>query len=80
MDRLGGKGLSFRRRELFSQLIDTMSQTSAKAPLVMIVEDDPLQRMLTVELVEDAGFVALEASDADEAVALLESRTISLEL
>jgi len=76
MDRSGGKDLSARRRELFSQLIDTMSQTFPKAPaVVLIVEDDPLQRMLAVKLVEDTGFVALEASDADEAVALLESRT-----
>ena len=53
-----------------------MSGTSHKAPLiVLIVEDDSLQRMLAVAVVEDAGFVALEASDADEAVALLESRT-----
>jgi CheY-like chemotaxis protein len=43
-------------------------------PVVLIVEDEPLLRMLAVELVEEAGFVALEAADADEAVALLESR------
>jgi two-component system, response regulator PdtaR len=38
------------------------------------VEDDPLLRMLAVDLIGDAGFVALEAGDADEAVSLLESR------
>jgi two-component system, response regulator PdtaR len=43
-------------------------------PVVLIVEDEPLLRMLAVEVVEEAGFVALEAGDADEAVALLESR------
>jgi CheY-like chemotaxis protein len=43
-------------------------------PVVLIVEDDPLLRMLAVEVIEEAGFVALEAGDADEAVALLESR------
>lgn len=43
-------------------------------PVVLIVEDDPLLRMLAVEVVEEAGFVALEAGNADEAVALLESR------
>jgi CheY-like chemotaxis protein len=31
--------------------------------------------MLAVEVVEEAGFVALGAADADEAVALLESRS-----
>lgn len=30
--------------------------------------------MLAVDVVEEAGFVALEAGDADEAVALLEAR------
>jgi CheY-like chemotaxis protein len=39
------------------------------------VEDDPLLRMLAVEVVEEAGFIAIEARDADEAVVLLESRT-----
>jgi CheY-like chemotaxis protein len=38
------------------------------------VEDDPLLRLLAVEVVEEAGLVAIEAGDADEAVALLESR------
>jgi CheY-like chemotaxis protein len=31
--------------------------------------------MLAVEVVEEAGFVALEAADADEAVVLLEARS-----
>ena len=44
-------------------------------PVVLVVEDDPLLRILAVEVVEEAGFTAIEASDADEAVALLESRT-----
>jgi two-component system, response regulator PdtaR len=43
-------------------------------PVVLVVEDEPLLRMMAVEVVEEAGFVALEAANADEAVALLESR------
>src|SRR6476661_9131454 len=43
-------------------------------PVVLIVEDEPLLRLLAVEVVEEAGFVALEAANADEAVLLLESR------
>jgi CheY-like chemotaxis protein len=39
-----------------------------------VVEDEPLLRMLAVEVVEEAGFIAIEACDADEAVILLESR------
>jgi CheY-like chemotaxis protein len=41
---------------------------------VLIVDDDALVRALAVDIVEDAGYLALEASDADEAVGLLESR------
>ena len=48
---------------------------SGKAAVVLVVEDEPLLRMLAVEVVEEAGFVAIEARDADEAVALLESRS-----
>jgi two-component system, response regulator PdtaR len=45
------------------------------SPVVLVVEDEPLLRMLAVEVVEEAGFIAIEARDADEAVVLLESRT-----
>jgi two-component system, response regulator PdtaR len=51
-----------------------MESNSKSRPVVLIVEDDPLLRMLAVEVVEEAGYVALEAGNADEAVALLESR------
>jgi CheY-like chemotaxis protein len=44
-------------------------------PVVLVVEDEPLLRMLAVEAVEEAGFIAIEAGGADEAVVLLESRT-----
>jgi two-component system, response regulator PdtaR len=53
-----------------------MSGPAGKAlPVALVVEDEPLLRMLAVEVVEDAGFTAIEARDADEAVVLLESRT-----
>jgi two-component system, response regulator PdtaR len=42
---------------------------------ILIVEDDQLLKLLTVDIVEEAGFVALEAGSADEAVAILESRS-----
>jgi CheY-like chemotaxis protein len=44
-------------------------------PVVLVVEDEALLRILAVEFVEEAGFTAIEARDADEAVILLESRT-----
>lgn len=56
--------------------IDAMNVLSSKSsPVVLVVEDEPLLRMLAVQMVEEAGFVALEAGNADEAVALLESRS-----
>ena len=39
---------------------------------VLIVEDDPLIRMFGVDLLEDAGFEVIDASSADEALAILE--------
>ncbi|MDZ4055463.1 MAG: response regulator, partial [Polynucleobacter sp.] len=41
---------------------------------VLVVEDDPLIRMGAVDLVEAAGYIALAARDADEAIAILEER------
>lgn len=38
------------------------------------MEDSPLIRMGAVELVLSAGYEALEAGDADEAIRILESR------
>jgi len=43
-------------------------------PLVLVVEDEFLVRMNAVSLLEEAGFGVLEASNADAAIALLESR------
>ena len=42
---------------------------------VLVVEDEPLQRMSLVELVRDASYAAVEATDADQAIAILERRT-----
>ena len=43
--------------------------------VVLVVEDEMLLRMRTVDMVEDAGYTSVEAVDADEAVAILESRS-----
>lgn len=42
--------------------------------LVLVVEDEPLLRMMAVDMIEDAGFEAIEAADAIAATELLESR------
>ena len=46
----------------------------AARPVVLVVEDEPILRIDAVDLVEDAGFEAIEAAGADEAVRILESR------
>jgi CheY-like chemotaxis protein len=43
-------------------------------PVVLVVEDENLVRMNALDMVEDAGFEAIAASNADEAVRILESR------
>lgn len=42
--------------------------------VILVIEDEPLLRMNTVDMVEDAGFIALAAQDATQALKLLESR------
>src|SRR6266550_89045 len=42
---------------------------------VLVVEDEMVLRMRAVDIVEDAGFTAVEAVSADEALAILESRS-----
>ena len=41
-------------------------------PVVLVVEDDWLLRLIAVDVVEDAGFAAIEAANADEAILVLE--------
>ena len=43
--------------------------------VVLVVEDEMLLRLRAVDMVEDAGFTPVEAMGADEAVAILESRS-----
>ena len=43
-----------------------------KQPVILVVEDDPIIRMGALQFVAAAGF---EASDADEAICILEARS-----
>ena len=51
-----------------------MGLAQSRRPVVLIVEDELLLRMNAVEMIEAAGFEAVEAANADEAIAILESR------
>ena len=48
---------------------------TAVPPKVLVVEDEMMLRMRAVDIVEDAGFTPIEAVNADEALAILESRS-----
>lgn len=53
-----------------------MPSISAEGPqhIVLVVEDDYWQRLLATDVLEAAGYNVLEATSADEAIAMLERR------
>jgi CheY-like chemotaxis protein len=51
-----------------------MGLSPAKRPVVLIVEDEFLLRMNAVDMIRAAGFDAIEAANADQAIEVLESR------
>ena len=51
-----------------------MDTAAAPRLVVLVVEDDVLLRMDAVDIVKSAGFEPVEASNADEAIAILEAR------
>src|ERR1700754_3584945 len=53
----------------------SVSTTLNPVPNVLVVEDEMILRMRAVDIVEDAGFNPVEAVNADQAIAILESRS-----
>lgn len=52
-----------------------MTQLHAgRRQIILVVEDEPILRMSAVDMVEEAGFEAVEAADATQAVEILERR------
>src|SRR6185436_8649796 len=51
-----------------------MGLAQSKRPVVLIVEDELLLRMNAVDMIAAAGFEAIEAANADEAIEILENR------
>ncbi|MGP9810512.1 response regulator [Rhodopseudomonas sp. NSM] len=51
-----------------------MPELTSTKPVVLVVEDEALLRMNAVDIIEEAGFEVIEASNADDAIAILESR------
>ena len=52
-----------------------MGLVEFKRPVVLIVEDEFLLRMDAVDMIEAAGFEAVEAANADQAIEILEARS-----
>src|SRR5260370_30483871 len=52
----------------------SMSTPVRRRSAVRVVEDELLLRINAVEMIEDAGFEALQAADGDEAIEILEGR------
>ena len=51
-----------------------MASAAPTGRTVLVVEDEPLQRMMAVDMLEDAGFTVLEVADVKRAIAVLEER------
>ena len=51
-----------------------MGLVKSKGPVVLIVEDEFLLRMDAVDMIAAAGFEAVEAANADQAIKILEAR------
>jgi CheY-like chemotaxis protein len=52
----------------------TITTSSSARGTILVVEDEPIIRMNAVLMIEDAGYHVIEASNADEAIVLLETR------
>src|ERR1700737_446764 len=52
-----------------------VSGQSAALRAVLVFEDEMMLRMRAVDMVEDAGFAAVEAINADDALAILQARS-----
>src|SRR5579864_1092656 len=52
-----------------------MTNRKRSAHAVLIVEDDELLKMLTVDMVQRAGFEVIQAENADEAMTILKARS-----
>src|ERR1700759_4866041 len=59
---------------LFGCFTASLEHTMGSKAVVLVVDDEPLLRMAGMAMVEDAGFEPIEASHADEAIEILESR------
>jgi len=62
------------QRLLAGGSMTTTEETAATKPIVLVVEDEVLVRMLACEILADGGFDNLEAVNAQEALVLIDAR------
>jgi CheY-like chemotaxis protein len=68
------KGLGPKAQRICSSKVKPMQPSARKRPVVLVVEDEPLLRWNAVAAIEEAGFDAVEAESAIEAISILETR------
>lgn len=49
--------------------------TPTPAPVVLVVEDEPLVRTVMIDALQEEGFTIIEAGNAEEALQILEARS-----
>ncbi|QJP14646.1 response regulator [Starkeya sp. ORNL1] len=54
--------------------VKQISQAARGVAVVLVVEDDALIRLYAVTIIEEAGYQVLEASNAEEAIQILQAR------
>ncbi|MGB5306690.1 MAG: response regulator, partial [Gammaproteobacteria bacterium] len=54
-------------------MIKTTGSTDTESPLVLVVDDDPMIRMLVTQSLHKKGFAVTEAADGNAALAVLEN-------
>ena len=50
-----------------------MGTSSGESKVVLVVEDEPLVRMLAADIIREASYETIEAANADSAIAILEA-------
>jgi len=60
------------------QMAESIRKSSGKPFVVLVVEDEPLVRMIAVEFLASIGYSVLEASNAEEAIDALMDHPVDL--
>jgi CheY-like chemotaxis protein len=47
-----------------------------RAPTILVIDDEALIRVMLSDYLQECGFKVLEASNADEAILIIEQRTL----